>query len=123
MIEVSSVSRPVSSPVSSKPEAPVAKVGMSASQNVTQKATQNAPVQQEKVSEKSVQQAVAQANIEIAGGNEKIGFGYEKRLGQLYVQVLDKDTGEVIKEIPPKEFIEHQVFMKELAGILLDRNA
>ncbi|MDX8391197.1 MAG: flagellar protein FlaG [Mariprofundaceae bacterium] len=123
MIEVSSVTRSVSSPVSAKPEAPVAKVGMSGSQNVTQNTTQNAPVQQGKVSENSVQQAVAQANIEIAGGNEKVGFGYEKRLGQLYVQVLDKDTGEVIKEIPPKSFIEHQAFMKELAGILLDRNA
>jgi len=120
MIEVSSVTQPVSSPVSAKPEAPVTKVGMNATQH---SATQKAPVQQEKVSEKSILQAVTQANIEIAGGNEKVGFGYEKRLGQLYVQVLDKDTGEVIKEIPPKSFIEHQAFMKELAGILLDRNA
>jgi len=116
MIEISSVNSSVSSPVSAKPAAPVT---VKASSDTAQQAT----VQQAKVSEESIRQAVQQANIEIAGGNEKVGFGYEKRLGQLYVQVLDKDTGEVIKEIPPREFMEHQAFMKELAGILLDRNA
>lgn len=73
--------------------------------------------------EQDVQKAVQQANIEFAGMNQKIGFGYEKRLGQIYVQVLDKTTGEVVKEVPPKEFIEHQAAMKELMGLLVDRKA
>lgn len=117
MIELTSVSRSVSSPVSAKPEVQAAKVGMNP------KVDHPAPAEQAKVSEDRVRQAVQQANIEFAGSNQKVGFGYEKRLGQLYVQVLDKDTGAVVREIPPRDFIEHQAFMKELAGLILDRNA
>ena len=116
-MELSTVTSTVSSPVSAKPDMPSAKVG------VNPKIAQQAPAKQAKVSEESVRHAVQQANIEFAGSNQKVGFGYEKRLGQLYVQVLDKETGAVVKEIPPQDFIEHQAFMKELAGILLDRNA
>jgi len=123
MFEISSVNSSVPSPVSAKPEAPVSKVGMNTSQAHNAPQADQVSVQQEKVSEESVRQAVQQVNIEFAGSNQKVGFGYEKRLGQLYVQVLDKETGAVVKEIPPKDFIEHQAFMKELAGIILDRNA
>jgi len=70
-----------------------------------------------------VRKAVRQANIDFAGANQKIGFTYEEKLGQLFVQVLDKHTGKVIKEIPPKEFIRHQVAMREFLGLLLDRKA
>ncbi len=73
--------------------------------------------------EQDVQKAVEQANRELAGMNRTIGFGYEERLGQIYVQVRDARTGEVVKEIPPKEFIEHQVAMREMLGLLLDRKA
>lgn len=117
MIELTSVTRSVSSPVSAKPEIPASRVGMNS--NVSQQV----PAQQAKVSEEAVRHAVQMANIEFAGSNQKVGFGYEKRLGQLYVQVLDKETGSVVKEIPSREFIEHQAFMKELAGLILDRNA
>jgi len=117
MLEISSVNTTVSSPVSAKSEAPVATLG------VNSKVLAQASEEQTKVSEKSVRQAVKQANIDIAGSNEQVGFVFEKRLGQLYVQILDKQSGAVVKEIPPKAFIEHAAYMKELAGILLDRNA
>ena len=118
MIEISAVTRPVSSPVSAKPEAPVAQIGTD-----PKAAAQQATAQQEKASEARVRKAVHEANMQLAGSNEKVGFVFEKRLGQLFVQVLDKETGKVVKEIPPREFIEHQAYMKEMAGILLDRNA
>jgi len=115
MIEISSVTRSVVSPAPAKPETPAVTVGVNPAPVVSE--------QQGKVSEESVRHAVQQANIEFAGSNEKVGFGYEKRLGLLYVQVLDKNTGDVVKELPSREFINHQVFMKELAGMLLDRKA
>ncbi|MDX8401540.1 MAG: flagellar protein FlaG [Mariprofundaceae bacterium] len=68
-----------------------------------------------------VRKAVRQANIDLAGANQRIGFTYEEKLGQIFVQVMDKHTGKVIKEIPPKEFIRHQVAMREFLGMLLDR--
>ncbi|EAU55673.1 flagellar protein FlaG [Mariprofundus ferrooxydans] len=78
---------------------------------------------EQKASLKDVQQAVQQANASLPGSNEAISFGYEEKLGQLYVQVTDKHSGAVIREIPSKEFIQHSVFMREMIGLLLDRKA
>jgi len=77
--------------------------------------------QEQPVSKADVSRAVAQANSEFSGSKETIGFGYEEKLGQLYVQVKDKTTGEVIREIPSKEFIRHQIAMREAIGMILDK--
>ncbi|GAV19096.1 flagellar protein FlaG [Mariprofundus micogutta] len=76
---------------------------------------------EKKVSEQEVRQAVERANYEMAGSNEAISFGYEKRLGMLYVQVTDRNSGEVVREIPSKEFIQHKIAMREMVGLLLDK--
>ena len=78
---------------------------------------------EQKVSARDVQKAVHQANMALPGSNEAIAFGYEEKLGQLYVQVTDKKSGEVIREIPSKEFLQHRVFMREMIGLLLDKQA
>jgi len=75
------------------------------------------------VTEQEVQEAVWQANAELAGVNERIGFGYDKRLNQLFVRVVDRISGETVREIPPREFIEHQAAMKEMVGLILDKRA
>ena len=80
-----------------------------------QDAQKGQPIEQE------VQQAVAEANREFSGPNEKIAFGYAKALNMLIVQVQDRDTGEVIREIPPKEFINFRIAMRERIGLLLDK--
>lgn len=71
--------------------------------------------------ELEIQQAVAEANREFSGPSEKIAFGYEKRLNMLIVQVQDRETGEVIREIPPREFIDFRIAMRERIGLLLDK--
>lgn len=73
------------------------------------------------VTEQKLQRAIDQANRALAGTNHSIGFTYERRLNQLFVQVKDKATGEVIKEFPPKALIEHQAAMREFIGLMLDQ--
>ena len=82
---------------------------------------QQQDAQKKQPSEQEVQKAVAAANSEFSGPNEKIAFGYEKRLNMLIVQVQDRNTGEVVREIPPKEFIDFKVAMRERIGLLLDK--
>ena len=84
---------------------------------------QNVQAAEKKVTEQEVQKAVSQINQEMAGSNEDISFGYEQRLGMLYVQVTDKNSGQVVREIPSKEFIQHKVAMREMVGLLLDKMA
>jgi len=118
-----------SSPVLSSPNVGTAsaKVGspqvsrqpVPAEQNVQQ----NVKSMERKVSEQEIRQQVAKANVEIAGSNENISFGYAEKLGQLFVQVTDAKSGEVIREIPSKDFIQHRLAMREMIGLLLDKKA
>ncbi|RLL54397.1 flagellar protein FlaG [Mariprofundus sp. EBB-1] len=98
--------RPVSQPQAS-PTPPV-------QQNVQNKVEQ-------KVSTQDLQKAIQQANVSSGSSGESIAFGYEEKLGQLFVTVTDKHSGEVIREIPSKDFIQHKIFMKEMVGLLLDK--
>jgi flagellar protein FlaG len=75
------------------------------------------------VSEKDVQQAINEITSSIGQTNESIGFSYEKKLGQLFVLVTDSASGEVIREVPSKDFIKHQLAMQEIIGLLLDKQA
>jgi len=70
-----------------------------------------------------VQRAVEQANAQVAGLNERLSCGFVQELGQLVVQVTDKNSGEVIRQFPSKEFIAQQIASKAFLGMLLDKQA
>ncbi|MES0371366.1 MAG: flagellar protein FlaG [Mariprofundaceae bacterium] len=110
----SSSAAPASAPVV-QPTEVKAPPSNEVSLKVRQDAEKKQPTEQE------VQQAVAEASREFSGPNEKIAFGYEKRLNMLIVQVQDRETGEVIREIPPREFIDFRIAMRERIGLLLDK--
>ena len=77
------------------------------------------------VTEKIVQQAVNQANQMLAasGSNETISFSYESKLNQLCVKIIDKNSGKIVREIPSKDFIRHQIALREMIGLILDKKA
>jgi len=107
---VATVITPKAAPSSASSMAPAV-----AQQNIAQQSTAQQP------SLRDVQQAVKQANMSLPSSNESITFGYEEKLGQLIVQVSDKSTGRVIQQLPSKEFIQYQIYMKEMVGLLLDK--
>ncbi len=77
------------------------------------------------VTEKSVQAAVNKANqmLASAGSNETISFAYESKLNLLYVKIIDQNSGAVVREIPSKDFIRHQIALREMIGLILDKKA
>ena len=91
--------------------------------SVEQSVQKNIMITEPEVSEQDLKAAVAQANVDMAGNSESVTFGYEKQLGLLYVQVVDNDSGEVVREIPSKGFIAHRIAMREMVGLLLDKQA
>jgi len=112
-------------PVPSAPNMGAAIVRQVTSQQVQAPVSAEQSVQKNimdlEVSEKNLKAAVAQANVEMASNSESVTFGYEKQLGLLYVQVTDNDSGKVVREIPSKDFIAHRVAMREMIGLLLDK--
>lgn len=64
--------------------------------------------------------AVEVANAEMKELNERIGFRVHDETGQIFVQVVDRHTGEVVRETPPEEFLDMMVRLKEMVGVFLD---
>lgn len=52
--------------------------------------------------------------------NADIRFTLHEGTGRLIVQVVNITNDEVIKEFPPKEFLDTQAKIKEYIGLLLD---
>ena len=65
-----------------------------------------------------IKSAVSHANNKL----RKTGcqFSYHEGTKRVSITVIDKETNEVIKEIPPEETLEMVEKMWELAGILVD---
>ncbi len=52
--------------------------------------------------------------------NAKIQFSVDKTTGNTVVKIYDKDTEEVIREIPPKELVNLAAKLSDLIGRLVD---
>jgi len=121
MLSITPVSSAVTSAGSARvstPSTPSTVVAQTVSQASS---SQTGDVSKQQPTAKQVEMAVSNANAQIAGQNEQVSFGFVKELGQLIVQVTDKSSGEVIRQIPSKEFIAQQIAAKNFIGKLLDK--
>ncbi|MFA8437302.1 flagellar protein FlaG [Pueribacillus sp. YX66] len=53
--------------------------------------------------------------------NSSIKFTFHEELQEYYVELIDKDTQEVIREIPPKKFLDMYAAMAEFMGLFVDK--
>ncbi len=53
--------------------------------------------------------------------NCNIEFTYHQDAGMMSVKMVDKETDEVIKELPPEEMIENMMKAKDWLGAFLDK--
>ena len=72
------------------------------------------------VAEKVVIDAIEKANKAISGGNRRFEFSIHSKTKQIMVKVLDSDTGEIIREIPPEKTLDMVAKLWEMAGITVD---
>ena len=71
-------------------------------------------------SAKQIINAISRANNKLKMHKTRCEFSYHEETRRVSIKVLDKDTEEVIREIPPEESLEMLEKMWELAGILID---
>jgi flagellar protein FlaG len=50
-----------------------------------------------------------------------VSFGYDEELGKVYINVTDKNSGEVIRKLPSEEAMKFAKSIKETVGKLLDK--
>ncbi len=54
----------------------------------------------------------------------RFSFKFDEKSKEMVVQIIDKKTDKVIRQIPPEEFLKIRIAFKELIrGILLDKKA
>lgn len=71
-------------------------------------------------SENQIKQAIRDANNIMKARRTRCEFSYHEDTKRVSIKVMDEDTQEVIREIPPEETLQMIQKMWELAGLLID---
>ncbi|EID45496.1 flagellar protein FlaG [Parageobacillus thermoglucosidasius] len=72
------------------------------------------------VSKKKVEEITNKLNEFLEIHNRSLKFILHEELNQYYVQVIDDDTEEVIREIPPKKLLDAFYTMQKFLGMIVD---
>ena len=72
-------------------------------------------------SEKQIQDAVDTTNKELIKLETNLRFSVHKKTRQIMVKIIDTNTQEVIKEVPPEKILDMVASMMERAGLIVDR--
>lgn len=67
-----------------------------------------------------IKSAVDHANQTMRHAKTKCEFSYHEETKRVSIKVIDEETEEVIREIPPEETLEMLSKMWELAGLMVD---
>lgn len=69
---------------------------------------------------RKMKNAIDQVNKKMKPSKTKCEFSYHEETQRVSIKVIDEETDEVIREIPPEETLEMLTKMWELAGLLVD---
>lgn len=69
---------------------------------------------------KKIKDAVDHANQTMRHAKTRCEFSYHEETKRVSIKVIDDETDEIIREIPPEETLEMLSKMWELAGIMVD---
>ncbi len=69
-----------------------------------------------------VKRAVTELNKLSGNFNEKVRFSFDDKTNRVIIKVMDRDTNEVISEIPGKYSIRLLEHFKEYMGLFIDES-
>lgn len=72
------------------------------------------------VSNKTVFNAIENANKAISLSNRRFEYSIHDKTNEIMIKVIDSDTDEVIREIPPEKILDIVAKMWEMAGLIVD---
>lgn len=67
------------------------------------------------------QRKAPERNAEAAGLNRALRFRVHEGTGRIFAQVVDRSSGEVLRTIPPEELLQVLARVREMVGLILDR--
>ena len=76
---------------------------------------------EKRLSEEEVKKLAKETKDVLEDLNKGIRFSISKDTGDIVVQVVNRKTNELIRQIPPEELVKLRTKLKEICGILFDR--
>ncbi|WP_251006063.1 flagellar protein FlaG [Carnobacterium sp. ISL-102] len=73
------------------------------------------------ISHEELEKSIEKANQYLLGLNIQFDFKFHKGTGRAVVRLVDKQTAEVVKEIPPERMLDVIAGIWDMAGIVVDR--
>lgn len=70
-----------------------------------------------------IREAIQALNESTQLVGRQLAFSIHEDTGRTIVRVIDRDTDEVIREIPPEEILDLVARINEMIGLLLDERA
>lgn len=84
------------------------------------KAVEQSKEKREKIAGKLMKEAVDSTNEALKMNRTSIHMKYHEDVNRVSIKIVDDETEEVIKEIPPEESIDMLKKMLEVNGLLID---
>lgn len=78
-------------------------------------------LKQGELKKEKVQEIVKSLNDFLQPAHTSLIFKFHEKLNEYYVTIVDDNTNQVIKEIPPKKLLDTYAAMAERLGFLVDR--
>lgn len=83
---------------------------------------QQQPQEAQKVLTKADAMKMAEGmNKLLESANTQLRFKFHDKLNEYYVAIVDSQTDEIVREIPPKKLMDMYAAMKDFIGLLVDR--
>ncbi|MGE7999149.1 flagellar protein FlaG [Lysinibacillus sp. NPDC093190] len=76
--------------------------------------------EEQEISKEKLKQAVDVVNEFLGINNSSSKFVYHEGLERYYVTIVNCDTEEVVKEIPPKKLLDAFYEMQKMVGMIVD---
>jgi flagellar protein FlaG len=77
-------------------------------------------LQKEARSSEEIQKDVDAINDQLKTANSSLQFTVDDKSKELVVRIVDRDSGRVIRQIPPESIVRLRESMKELSGLLVE---
>lgn len=74
----------------------------------------------EEITKEKAEELVEGLNDYLEPMNTSVQFEFHDKLDRYYVSVVDRETDEVVKEIPPKKLLDVYAAMAEFMGFIVD---
>ena len=72
------------------------------------------------VQEKTIINAIEKANQKLSGADREFEFSVHEKTKQIMVKIIDKETKEIVREIPSVKILDMVAKLCELNGLFVD---